>query len=444
MHATFAMRCGPARAAAQPASTTSSVRRRVARVALIVALSTLSGAGACTKVATHTMPGGASRRTPWIRVALADGGDSATLESLGPARLRCCAGDTQEWQASQRFEARLEGEVIVVRAGDGSEARSRRPIRIEPLPGAVLRFDEHAYHGILEVRRGAIGLMVVNEVQLETYLSGVVPWEIGWQDPQRRSAVEAQAIAARTYAYKRLGQYADLGFDVYADVSDQVYQGTTREDSIANRAIQSTHGKVLLHGEELVEAYYCSTCGGHTSRIESVWPKPAESYLRGRRDRATEGGSAFCATSRHFRWQEAWSGLELEHLLQQTLPPELRVPPEAPLGGLVDLRIDSHDETGRVNELVVEMTSGAYRIAGDRIRWVLRPRERSILRSTMFKLDVQRDASGSIVRVIVRGGGNGHGVGMCQVGALEMARRGYDASSILAHYYPGTELRALY
>ena len=131
-------------------------------------------------------------------------------------------------------------------------------------------------------------------------------------------------------------------------------------------------------------------------------------------------------------------------LVQQTLPPELATPPAAPLGGLVDLRVEAYDETGRAHELVVEMTSGTYRIVGDRIRWVLRPRNRAILRSTMFKLDVQRNHDGALVRVIARGGGNGHGVGMCQVGALEMSRRGYDALAILAHYYPGTRLRSLY
>lgn len=406
----------------------------------------LLGVAACSKVATDVTGRGvgSARQAPWIRVALAEEVEKVTLELLGPARLRCCAGHTRVWEGGRSIEIGLRDGVVVLEDADAAAA-SRRPLRIESLhPSTQIRFGEHAYRGTVEVRPGARGLTVVNEIELESYLRGVVPWEIGWQDPQRRAAVEAQAIAARTYAYKRLGQYAQMGFDVYADVSDQVYQGTTREDSIANAAIDHTRGEVLLDGEQLVEAYYYSTCGGHTARIESVWPKPPEPYLKGRRDRAPEGGSAFCATSNHFRWQEAWSGAEIENLVQQTLPPELEVRPSVPLGGLVDLSIDSYDETGRAHELVVEMTSGVYRVAGDRIRWVLRPRDRSILRSTMFKLDVQRNADGAIVRVIARGGGNGHGVGMCQVGALEMSRRGYDALAILTHYYPGTRLQALY
>ncbi len=462
-------RVHPDKAHFEPEKTRAHVLRRSRRahrravrpcvtVALLGALA--SGIAGCTKPVAPTPEPQVAERTPtrpapkrrapqrgvpWIRVALAEGAERVTLELESPALLRCCGGQTRAWSAGERLEVTREEDVVVLRARDGTDARSRRALRIEPThPRGVIRFGEHTYHGVFEVMPGPHGLTVVNEVPLETYLRGVVPWEIGWQDPQRRSAVEAQAIAARTYAYKRLGQHADAGFDVYADVSDQMYQGTTREDSVANRAIRSTHGTVLMAGDQLVEAYYCSTCGGHTSRIEAVWPKPAETYLRGLRDRAPEGGSAFCATSRHFRWQEAWSGRELEDLLQETLPPELVPAPEAPLGGLLDLRIDTHDETGRAHELVVEMTSGTYRVAGDRIRWVLRPRDRSILRSTLFKLDVERDGAGAMVRVIARGGGNGHGVGMCQVGALEMSRRGYDASAILAHYYPGTELQRLY
>ena len=424
-----------------------AIRRTRVACALLGTGVVVASAG-CTKTATRvTSPGRvvATRQPPWIRVALANGVQHATFELLGPARLRCCGGETRSLGSGQRLDVTLLDDVVVLSLGDGDEARSRRAMRLEPLvPDGEIGFGEHRYRGILEVRPGEPGLTVINEVELEVYLRGVVPWEIGWQDPQRRHAVEAQAIAARTYAYKRLGQFADVGFDVYADVSDQVYQGTTREDSIANAAIRATRGTVLLAGEQLIDAYYCSTCGGHTSRIESVWPKPAASYLEGRRDRALEGGGAFCATSSHFRWQEAWSGAEMESLVQQTLPPELPQSERAPLGGLVDLAVASYDASGRAQALVVEMTSGTFQVPGDRIRWVLRPRDRAILRSTMFKLDVHRDTAGSIVRVIARGGGNGHGVGMCQVGALEMARRGYDAPAILSHYYPGTRPRTLY
>ena len=113
------------------------------------------------------------------------------------------------------------------------------------------------------------------------------------------------------------------------------------------------------------------------------------------------------------------------------------------MGALVDLRAVGRDSSGRVQTLEVETPQAIWRVHGDRIRWVLSPVGRTILRSILFEMDVERD-DGNIVRVTVRGGGNGHGVGMCQMGAIEMARRGYDYQRILQHYYPYTSLSAMY
>ena len=379
---------------------------------------------------------------PSIRVGLVENAPDVQLRLGGPVRVTCTQG-VFGLAAGAEIRARVESGTLVLDTDGNGELRDPERIRLEPMDDSTRTlFGENAFHGRMEIRRAGERLALVNHIQLEDYLRGVVPWEIGWQQPDRFAAVEAQAIAARTYAYKRLGQYAEAGFDVYADVADQVYRGTTREDSVANHAIAATRGLVLAAGDDLAEAYYSSTCGGHTARIEAVWPKPSQSYLHGRRDAPAAGG-AFCASSRHFRWSEAWSGAGLERTLLETLPPEIGLPPDSSIGGLVDVRITARDETGRASVLEVETTRGVYTVVGDRIRWVLRPRDRSVLRSTLFRLDVER-SDGVIVRVVARGGGNGHGVGMCQMGALEMAQRGVPYAGILAHYYPGTRLLRAY
>jgi len=327
---------------------------------------------------------------------------------------------------------------------DGREHRARSRLQLQPCNGtAYFTLGEHSYRGRLDFVPQQGALTLINVLSLETYLRGVVPWEIGWRDAEESSAVEAQAIAARTYACKRFGQYEEKGFDLLPGVMDQVYRGTTREDSVANRAIAATRGTIMMAQGNLIEAYYSSTCGGHTSRIEEVWNKPAEVYLQGEYDRAASGGGAFCSRSKHFRWSEAWSGAEMEQVIQQTLPRELQWPADSTLGSLVDLRIVGRDSSGRVQQLVVESTKGKWMVTGDRIRWILSPRDRTILRSILFVMDVEKE-SGVIVRVVVQGGGNGHGVGMCQMGAIEMARRGYARDGILAHYYPHTTVSPLY
>ena len=383
------------------------------------------------------------QQEPQVRIGLLIRQADARLDLLGDHELQQ-HGRPPILLGSGALQVLAADGTILIRTADGEEHQSASGFELYPrVREARFQLGEHSYRGSMRIVLEEGQLTLINVLPLEMYLRGVVPWEIGWRDETEHSAVEAQAIAARTYACKRLGQYEEDGYDLLSNVQDQVYRGTTREDSTANRAIAKTRGIVLTFDTTLIEAYYSSTCGGHTSRIEEVWEKPAAPYLVGDFDRLAEGGRAFCSESNHFRWTEAWSGADIERILQQTLALELQWPPGQSMGGLVDLRAVGRDSSGRVQTLEVETSAAIWKVSGDRIRWVLSPTGRTILRSTLFELSVERD-NGSIVRVVVRGGGNGHAVGMCQMGAIEMARRGYDHRDILQHYYPQTTLSALY
>lgn len=300
------------------------------------------------------------------------------------------------------------------------------------------RFD-----GDLLVQRATWGgVTLVNLVDLELYLRGVVPWEIGRPGEDALEAVKAQAIAARTYTIRHLGRWEGLGFDVYSDVRDQVYRGLTGTAPITDRAVRETAGIVLAHGQELVRAYYSSTCGGHTSRLTDVWDREGAPYLQGSRD-ADASGRSWCVNSPHFRWTEAWSALELGSVLRTYLGDELEEEfSPRDFGVLQGLEVLERDRSGRVTRLAIRTDRGEWVVWGDRIRWALRPVHSrfSILRSTLFEVEEQaRD--GVLERVVIRGGGFGHGVGLCQTGALERARRGQSALEILQAYYPGAVLR---
>lgn len=410
--------------------------RRLAR-ALLVALALAAGCAPPRRVPTH--PARAGRE---VRVGLAVRVADLVLATRGAWRVR--AGSDRWTEPDGRVLRCLAlPDRVVVTTADGVEHADRDAITLEPAAGdAALVLGDESHAGRFVLRRDAGRLTLVEVLAVEEYLRGVVPWEIGWHRDEVQAAVEAQAIAARTYTCARFGQFDSLGFDVFPDERDQVYRGHLRLDPTADRAIAATRGLVLERDGVLVQAYYSSTCGGHTSSIENVWPKPAAVYLRGRRDAAGEGRS-FCGVSKHFRWSEAWSGADLERTLQETLPRVLQLPAGRTVGGLLDLRAGERDASARILDLEVRTSTGTWHVRGDAIRWALRPRDRSLLRSLMFDLDVER-AQGAIVRVIARGGGNGHGVGMCQMGALEMARQGYDRDAILGHYYPGTTIRRTY
>ena len=134
----------------------------------------------------------------------------------------------------------------------------------------------------------------------------------------------------------------------------------------------------------------------------------------------------------------------LERILSKTLPRELGIK-RASIGKLENIEVNGVSPDGRVEAIEFVTDRGRHIVEGDRIRWVMLPKPGSdaILKSTMFKLDVKR-SGGRVSAVNIVGGGNGHGIGMCQAGAIRMAERGYSYEEILAHYYPGTRLVRYY
>jgi stage II sporulation protein D len=405
-----------------------------------------------------------------VRVGLSNDADRLELTGNGAAYL--LLGD------GRRRETRLEtGAPLTVKRRDGAvdwrtadRSGTASVVVLQPVdPDRQVIVPDPDRSGRTLTLRGEVavfvgagrGLTMVNVIELEAYLCGVVPWEIGRHGRDAVAALAAQAVAARTYTVAHLGTREAQGFDVWAGVADQVYRGAADEDPICNDAIAGTAGQVLIHAGEPIAAYYSATCGGVTSQIEEVWPRPPELYLVSHPDRPAGGGEPFCAGAKYFRWQESWTGKQLEAILARTLPRYVRYmtdgsraewagrvfsprragsSPDRP-DKLLDLTIVRRTRSGRIAQLDVATAAGLYHVRGDRVRWVLEPASGrpAILRSARFELEVE-SGGGRVRRVTAEGGGYGHGVGLCQVGALQMARLGYGVEAILAHYYPGATL----
>ena len=175
-----------------------------------------------------------------------------------------------------------------------------------------------------------------------------------------------------------------------------------------------------------------------------AWPAAAISYLVSHSDRGSED---YCSPSPQYRWREEWSTAEFLGDLARFGPPQGVPPPAAGLGQLVDVRVLARSRSGRVWRLGISTTTGEMILPAYGIRQVLRRpgMPAAILRSNLFKVDVRRDpATRRALGVVVSGAGSGHGVGLCQTGSLGMARAGSSAEQILAHYYPGIEIRRFY
>jgi len=410
-------------------------------------------------------PEAARPAPPLVRIGLADGVPRATLACSGGAWLLDGDGATRLARLDDGARAELFPAGRGVRWQAGGIAGNADAVILQADGAAdVVAWGKARYRGALVVRGRPGGLLMINAVDLEQYLRGVVPGEIGRLGPEAAAALEAQAIAARTYTVFHRGQHADLGFDLWGDIRDQLYEGLAGEDATCDAAIARTAGLVLRYGDREIEAYYSSTCGGRTAACAEVWPRDARPYLLGRRDAPRDGASSFCAAAPRFAWREQWSVGDLERILQRTLPEYVNdmgdtrratwagvvftpraggAGPSRP-GRLLGLAVRARTTCGRVAQLDVTTDAGVYHVRGDRVRSALRlSGNRGALWSALFRLHIETGRDGRPRRIAAYGRGFGHGVGMCQTGAIGMSRRGFKAGQILAHYYPGAELALL-
>jgi len=317
------------------------------------------------------------------------------------------------------------------------------PLSMAPRDGAgFATLNGRRYRGQFAVVGADTVLHVINRVDVESYLRGVVPREIGARAANERAAVEAQAVAARSYVVTRLGNAA-RPFDVSATTSDQVYGGVDAENALANAAIDATAGLVLYYGDRVVSGQYYSACGGSSAEPAEVWRSRNEPYLQRVSDRIPGTERSYCDIAPRFRWERSWRADTLAAVIERYLRSYAEAPAE-PLGAVRSVVVEGRTPSGRVAVLRVDMEHGAYRVRGNDIRNVLRSPGGEPLNSTYFSPDIVTDTDGRLSRLTVRGLGYGHGVGMCQWGAIGRARAGQDFRVILRTYYPGTRIARAY
>ncbi len=384
---------------------------------------------------------------PSIRVGIVVDRDSSVVGASGQFRILGADGGI--------LAVVDGGRAWRVEAGDGEgRLRFTRPDRPDPteVAGPVtlrteraddfVTIDGRRYRGEAVIQRGSTGVTVVNRVALELYLPSVVSQELGFRAPSDREAVMAQAVAARTYAIRYRGRRTALGFDVFPTDADQVYGGVDAELPEITDATRRTAGWIVTYRGEPIQALFHSTCGWSTEAADQVFQNREQvPYLRAVSDRFGGGRTDyFCAMSPKFRWREEWDGAAINAILAQTLAQSNG---GANVGRVTDLRVGKTTPTGRVAELVVTTSGGDITVPYGRVRDVLRPAPDRQLLSNLFQLHVERQG-GELVRVVASGAGYGHGVGMCQFGAVGRARAGWDFRRILAVYYPGTKVERIY
>jgi stage II sporulation protein D len=237
---------------------------------------------------------------------------------------------------------------------------------------------------------------------MEDYIKDVVAAEVGpdWD----MEALKAQAVISRTYALYQKMMNGDSVYHIASSVIHQVYKGNSPDVRMAY-AVKATAGEILTYNGRPIEAFYHSTCGGKTENPEEVFGK-SYPYL--------QSAESACDLSPYSTWEKIMRLSEISDAVK--------------IPGIRSIAIKSLTATGRAKQLAITTGSGTSVMNATDFRKALGWRN---LPSTNFTVTADGDA------VLFEGKGYGHGVGLCQWGALKMAREGKTYREILSFFYPG-------
>ena len=362
-----------------------------------------------------------------IRVLLSAEVPRLDIRADGPLWVTDAKGRDQALRVSVQVEAagvgfllngaRMQTEQLTLHGGEQGLTLTFPRLARKPTNGPAVSSDdsgtEISVSGLVHLVRKGKGFLVINRVDIEEYVKGVVPAEVSstWHPEM----LKAQAVAARTYALYQQMLSATREYDVVATVQDQVYRGKQGVDAGILRAVEDTRGLVVTYQDAPIYAAFSSTAAGLTEDAVNVWSKEYP-YLKGVE-------CPFDLMSPYYQWKSSFKIDTLEQNLRQQ---------GFPVGTIATITPLSFSRGGRVAKLRVLHSGGELILRGEELRKAV---GYTIIPSTQFAIEsIGRD-------VVLSGFGAGHAVGMCQWGAKELAELGYPFSTILRYYYPGTELQ---
>jgi stage II sporulation protein D len=293
----------------------------------------------------------------------------------------------------------------------------------------IIKVNGKRYRGKIQISSSSNSVDIINVLNVEDYVIGVLAKEMPLgKNEENFEALKALAICVRTYAAQKMKD-GKVYFDLYADTRDQVYGGVDAESHLSNKAAEETKNLVLTYDGIQSIIFYHSTCGGQTEASQNVFTNENVPYLEGIKD----GSDPYCKISPRFEWTETYSKeLLISRLKSYSLLDNQNY-------SLNDISIISRFSSGRVNEMEIKVISDGGEkksiiMKGNEIRSIIRTADgKMILWSTLFDLSLKSNS------VVLNGKGFGHGVGLCQWGAIALSRKGWNYKDILNHYYPGTE-----
>lgn len=287
-------------------------------------------------------------------------------------------------------------------------------IVIEPKADRDLYLDDSRFRGSVRILKAKNGLMMaINRLDMEKYLYGVLHHEVAPWWPME--ALKAQAIASRTYAYYQMQVSRAQDYDVKSSTASQVYGGSTTERYRSKKAVDKTAGQILTFEGKGFPAYFHATCAGKTAAAKELWNIDLPPIA---------GGAAcnYCRISPHYYWQAKVPLSTIEQKMNKA---------NRSVGQILKIEPVSQTPSGRVGSLKITGTQSEATVAAKDFRiWV----GGDLMKSTFFSVDVVEDLAE------FHGKGWGHGVGLCQWGALGQSLLGKSHGEILNLYYPQAKI----
>ncbi len=325
--------------------------------------------------------------------------------------------------------------------GNNGKIALKGPLSLQAPDG--LRWEKGVYLGPFSIQLDAYGSWtLVEHVPIERYLSGVVPYEIGASSPE--AALAAQAVLARTWAMANSHRFKVDGYNLCSDTQCQVYKDPSNANLKIKTAIKKTTGQILTWNQKPINTVYHATNGGVMASVDEAWSINQVPYLQMRLDgpkhwtRSVDlplsnekylksflfsKSEAFGSDHPLFRWERTIDSSQISQQLKKAQKVGSSFYPNK-------IEVVRRGSSGRVTSLkIYGKTSSEVLLKLDEIRRVLRE-----LPSTLFVVKEIKEG-----KWLFSGGGFGHGAGMSQSGAIELAKKGWTTKQILSHYYPKTK-----
>ncbi|MDR0952752.1 MAG: SpoIID/LytB domain-containing protein [Elusimicrobiota bacterium] len=340
-----------------------------------------------------------------VKVLILGPVNSATVQASGPFSLK-------DLQTNKIYKVEKGGSFNISQNAQTlkvGSVKTNSGVLITAENNGHFTIKNNQYEGKLIIKPAAKGFNIIEQIDLENYLYGVLPYEMSYSWPLE--ALKAQAVAARTYTLKSLEDKRMKDFDLYSDVRSQMYKGSVKKYDSVKKAVDGTKGQVLKYKDKLFYTYYHANCGGHTD--QAAWVNKAEDI------KPLQGAKCgYCNKSKNATWKYQAPQADINNFLKK----------QKVKGSIKKIKVGDKFSSGRAKNLVFTTTQ-----------------EKKTINCNTFRLAIGSTKLKSCFITKIdgfnfEGRGYGHGRGMCQDGAKGMAQDGKNYKFILSRFYPSSDL----